>query len=107
MVGPHVTPSHVLLAMGLTGEQAASAVRFSLGHRTTEKEIDSAITILGKTGTPVAGPNLIFPQGHAPAAAATSIFASKDSASSMGAFLPDASALKESTGRFLRSLGCW
>ena len=69
MVGS-VTPSHVLLAMGLTGEQAASAVRFSLGHRTTEKEIDSAITILEKLARRWQD-RLNLPQGHALAAAAT------------------------------------
>ncbi|GLY71344.1 cysteine desulfurase family protein [Amycolatopsis taiwanensis] len=36
------TPSHVLLAMGLTREQADSTVRFSLGYATTEAEVIDA-----------------------------------------------------------------
>lgn len=39
MVGS-VVASHVLLAMGLPVSLASSAVRFSLGHQTTEDEID-------------------------------------------------------------------
>jgi cysteine desulfurase len=39
MVGS-VVASHVLLAMGLPASLASSAVRFSLGHETTEEEID-------------------------------------------------------------------
>jgi cysteine desulfurase len=39
MVGS-VVASHVLLAMGLPVSLASSAVRFSLGHDTTEDEID-------------------------------------------------------------------
>jgi cysteine desulfurase len=38
-----VEPSHVLLAMGLTREEAASGIRFSLGHATTAEEIDLAL----------------------------------------------------------------
>ncbi len=36
-------PSHVLLAMGLTHEEAQSSVRFSLGTSTTEADIEFAI----------------------------------------------------------------
>lgn len=36
-------PSHVLLAMGLSEEQARSAVRFSLSRYTTEDEIDQTL----------------------------------------------------------------
>lgn len=36
-------PSHVLAAMGVERRQAAGAVRFSLGHMTTEAEIDHAV----------------------------------------------------------------
>jgi cysteine desulfurase len=41
MVGS-VVASHVLLAMGLSAELAGAAVRFSLGHETSEQEIDRA-----------------------------------------------------------------
>ncbi|MFI7208978.1 cysteine desulfurase family protein [Micromonospora aurantiaca (nom. illeg.)] len=37
-----LSPSHVLLAMGRTAEQADSTIRFSLGYATTEAEIDFA-----------------------------------------------------------------
>lgn len=40
------TPSHVLLAMGLTREQAGSTVRFSLGYATREAEIVRAADAL-------------------------------------------------------------
>jgi cysteine desulfurase len=35
-----IEPSHVLLAMGISLEQAASTLRFSLGHETTADDID-------------------------------------------------------------------
>lgn len=41
MVGS-VVASHVLLAMGLTTDLAGSAIRFSLGHETTDEEIERA-----------------------------------------------------------------
>ncbi|REJ84985.1 MAG: cysteine desulfurase [Bacteroidetes bacterium] len=37
-------PSHVLMAMGLTEENAYSSIRFSLGRFTTEKEIEIVIS---------------------------------------------------------------
>ena len=40
-------PTHVLTAMGKTVRDAHCAVRFSLSHRTTEKEIDATVLALG------------------------------------------------------------
>ena len=39
-------PSHVLLAMGLTHEQAHGSLRFSLGKWTTEEEIEKVLDVL-------------------------------------------------------------
>jgi cysteine desulfurase len=39
-------PSHVLRAIGLTDEQAASTLRFGLGRFTTEDEVEEAVTRL-------------------------------------------------------------
>jgi cysteine desulfurase len=39
-------PSHVLLALGLTHEQASGSVRFSLGKNTTRAEIDRVLAVL-------------------------------------------------------------
>ncbi|HAX62307.1 MAG TPA: cysteine desulfurase NifS [Elusimicrobia bacterium] len=41
-------PSHVLSAMGVPPEKAQGSVRFSLGHYTTEKDIDKLLEILPK-----------------------------------------------------------
>jgi cysteine desulfurase len=40
------TPSHVLRAMGLTGAQARSSLRFTMGRDTNAADIDRAVTIL-------------------------------------------------------------
>jgi cysteine desulfurase len=41
-----VEPSHVLLAMGFQPQQARSCVRFSLGSRSTEGEVDALLATL-------------------------------------------------------------
>jgi cysteine desulfurase len=40
-------PSHVLIAMGCTEEQARSSLRFSLGHTSSRADIDALIDALG------------------------------------------------------------
>lgn len=42
------TPSHVLRALGLSGQLAQRSIRFSLGRFTTEQEIDFAIEKISK-----------------------------------------------------------
>lgn len=42
-------PSHVLLAMGLTREQAQGTVRLSLGRGTREQDIDATVRALAET----------------------------------------------------------
>jgi cysteine desulfurase len=41
-------PSHVLMAMGLTEEEAHSSIRFSLGRFTTKEELDFAIQTISR-----------------------------------------------------------
>ncbi|MFC0861644.1 cysteine desulfurase family protein [Sphaerimonospora cavernae] len=43
------SPSHVLLAMGLSREDADSTVRFSLGYATTEHDIERALDTVVRT----------------------------------------------------------
>ncbi|WP_295449267.1 aminotransferase class V-fold PLP-dependent enzyme [uncultured Thiodictyon sp.] len=45
----HPDPSHALLAMGLTVEEAHCAVRFSLGRDTTAADIDYVLMVLDRT----------------------------------------------------------
>ena len=42
-------PSHVLLAMGCSEEEARAGLRFSFGHTTTERDIHIAVEILRRT----------------------------------------------------------
>ena len=39
-------PSHVLLAMGMNDKRAKSSLRFSIGHSTTEADIDLVISVI-------------------------------------------------------------
>ncbi|MFH1775833.1 MAG: aminotransferase class V-fold PLP-dependent enzyme [Chloroflexota bacterium] len=41
-------PTHVLMAMGRTEEEAHCAVRFSLSRYTTEKDIDETVSALAQ-----------------------------------------------------------
>jgi cysteine desulfurase len=41
-----IEPSHVLLAMGLTPEEARATVRFSLSRFTTSAEIDRTVALV-------------------------------------------------------------
>ena len=42
-------PSHVLLAIGLSHEQARSSLRFTMGHLTTEEDIDRVLEVLPRS----------------------------------------------------------
>jgi cysteine desulfurase len=42
-------PSHVLLAVGLSHEQARSSLRFTTGHLTTEEDIDRVLEVLPRS----------------------------------------------------------
>jgi cysteine desulfurase len=43
-----VTPSHVLVAMGAAPAEARETVRFSLGHASTQAEVDAAVAAAGQ-----------------------------------------------------------
>ena len=59
---PHGIPesSHVLKDIGLSDDEAASSIRFSLGQDTTEFCIDEAVTLIHEGLTRLADSNLIF-----------------------------------------------
>ena len=40
-------PSHVLLAMGCSDEQARHSLRFSLGHTSTQSDVDALVAAIG------------------------------------------------------------
>ena len=40
-------PSHVLLAVGADGERASSSLRFSLGHTSTDADVDAVLDVIG------------------------------------------------------------
>lgn len=40
-------PSHVLIAMGLTEREAGSALRFTLGHTSTDADVDALVAAIG------------------------------------------------------------
>jgi cysteine desulfurase len=41
-----VEPSHVLLAIGMSRELALGAVRFSLGHESTEEDVERVAAVM-------------------------------------------------------------
>jgi cysteine desulfurase len=41
-----IEPSHVLMAMGLSPDQARSSIRFSLGKHNTDEDIDFALSVI-------------------------------------------------------------
>jgi len=46
-----IEPSHVLTAMGLTGEEARASIRFSLGKQTREEDLDFVLERVPETVT--------------------------------------------------------
>lgn len=46
-------PSHVLLAMGLSSDQALASIRFSLSHSNQEHEIDTVLAVLNEIVRPL------------------------------------------------------
>ncbi|MGA9529564.1 MAG: cysteine desulfurase family protein [Terriglobales bacterium] len=44
-----IEPSHVLLAMGLTTDQARASIRFSLGKQNTAEDVEFAVGLVGET----------------------------------------------------------
>ena len=44
-----IEPSHVLVAMGLTADQARASIRFSLGKQTVAEDIDTTLALVPET----------------------------------------------------------
>jgi len=42
-------PSHVLRAIGLSNDEAESSIRFSIGHNTTDAELEEAVSLISAT----------------------------------------------------------
>jgi cysteine desulfurase len=58
-----VTPSHVLVAMGRTPAEARETVRFSLGHASTQAEVDVAVSAVAQALEVLAPEGSGDPQG--------------------------------------------
>jgi cysteine desulfurase len=52
-------PSHVLMAIGLTSDEAESSIRFSLGHHTTDADVDDAVVLIDQTLSRLAEAGLV------------------------------------------------
>lgn len=52
-------PSHVLRAIGLTGQEAESSVRFSLGRYTTDEDVQEAVALIDQTLSKLANSGLV------------------------------------------------
>jgi len=46
-----LTPSHVLIAIGLSADRARASMRFSLGHGTTIEQVDALVEAIGASVT--------------------------------------------------------
>jgi cysteine desulfurase len=58
-----VTPSHVLVAMGRSPAEARETVRFSLGHASTQAEVDAAVSAVAQALEVLAPAGSGDPQG--------------------------------------------
>jgi cysteine desulfurase len=56
-----VTPSHVLLATGRDPVQARETIRFSLGHASTQADVDAAVAAVAQALEVLAAP--VGPEG--------------------------------------------
>ncbi len=52
-------PSHVLRAIGLSGEEAESSIRFSLGFDTTDADLEEAVRLIAEALTRLARAGLL------------------------------------------------